>query len=150
MYAARVNKKERSALHSLRRGRLGDLVVEVSRGDGESTIVATATFIDGVLTTAVEAQVARDHGFPAASGTCAFELLMAEAQGTGTVVAVEAIWNPSSDNYKSFWASRSRGVTDQVAASETWTGQQAYRHGFTRVTGIDLGGGDRVTLRFVR
>ena len=125
-------------------------MVDVAKSDGSSHIVATGQLDVTDLIIAVYAKTARALGFKSASGALAFDLLLAEAARTTPVIGIVGIWTPSSDNYRSFWEAKGRGLSDADAARATWTGRQAVRHGYSTVVNLDLKDGDRVTLRFIR
>lgn len=139
---------ERAQLHRLVVSQ-GDPTVQVWSDVKQEWRSVGASELDsaGVLNIALYAQLARDDGFPAASGGCAFVMLAAHAALNGTVSAICGSWYPSSDNFKKFRELVADGWSDADAASETFTGQQAALVGFPVVTIVE-DRGHVVTARF--
>jgi hypothetical protein len=126
-------------------------VVEAGRGDPvewEGFAMALRQE-DGALSLAVYARESREAGWPAASGSLAFALLVKAEEERSEVPAIVGIWYNSSDNYKQFREARMNGLSPTVAATSTFTGRQAARHGFCRVESL-VEESDVIRVRFTR
>ena len=116
----------------------GSAVVEVGRGDPVEWygFAMAERREDGAVAFAIYAQEARDDGWSAASGGLAFALLLEAELNLGGVPAIVGSWYETSDNHRQYWQARGAGLSREDAAFVTFTGAQAARHGYGRVSSV--------------
>lgn len=93
--------------------------------------------LDDSLVFGIYAREFREAGYPAASGRLAFAMLLEAEKAARTVPAILGVWHPSSDNFKVYKQLRAGGMDPVGAASRTFTGTEAARHGYTTVASVD-------------